>query len=280
MIAWIKRLILLGVVAGAGFYGFQSLRAAGFQFRWERNDGGGRAADPTFARVARQVTVADTSSRTSEAAGAVTVGESAASAEGDHGRPAGVVTTVVEAPMVTDAELPPPGSGPSARIDFETIADGQPCVPCPVGEEWASRGLRVSFRSWTAESTSPYVLDGSEYLPPGSSRHALGPSLKGEVGLEVGVIRLDFPGRPRTVSFSLFGPAIIRRFDITAWSGGAILESAVARAAGRTYDPAGRGLFREELITVRAESGIDRISLDGWGPPGHILLVDDVIIIP
>ena len=146
-------------------------------------------------------------------------------------------------------------------------------------DEWATQGMRVSFRSWTAESTTPYLLDGRDYLPPGVELHVLGPAF-GEKGLEVGVLRLDFPDRPRTISFTLYGPDIVQYFSVTAWTGDRILAGSIERTGGRTYDVAGRGLFREERIRVRADAGIDRISLDGWGPPGHLLLVDDLVITP
>lgn len=125
------------------------------------------------------------------------------------------------------------------------------------------------------------VLDGGQYLPPGRPPRVLGPPLDADRGLEVGVIRLDFPGRPRTVSLSLFGPDLIPAFEVTARRGPTRLpESAVGRVVRGRYDPAGLGLFREERITVRWSDGIDRISVDGWGPPGHLLLVGTIEIDP
>jgi len=170
---------------------------------------------------------------------------------------------------------------PQATIDFERFPDGSvPPAPYAASDEWESEGLRLSFRSWTASSTRPYVLDGREYLPPGHGRLALGPAFRAERGLEVGVLRLDFPGRPRTVSFWLFGPDLVRYFDVTARGADGAEDPAIERAPGGTYDASGRGRFRAERITVRAEGGIRQISLDGWGPPGHILLVDDLVIAP
>ena len=194
-------------------------------------------------------------------------------------------------PTILSALGPPPRAGPvapvgatsRATIDFETFADGTPaCTPCDVSDEWSRVGLELSFRSWSADSRRPYVLDAREYLPPGRSRRALGPSLTAERGLEVGVIRLDFPGRPCRVSFSLFGPDILGSFDVTVWSDGRIVDPVrVARGAGGVYSlVAGRGSFREERIVVDVPAGIDRIALDGWGPPGHMLLVDDLVIEP
>jgi len=169
----------------------------------------------------------------------------------------------------------------AATIDFEHYPDGRtPCAPCAVSDEWEEAGLLVSFRSWTASSTRPFVLDAREYLPPGHGRLALGPALQGERGLEVGVLHMDFPGRPSAVSFWLFGPDLIRRFDVSARGVEGDLDRAIERLPGGTYDATGRGAFRAERITVRAEAGIERISVDGWGPPGHILLVDDLVITP
>jgi len=184
------------------------------------------------------------------------------------------------------AILAGPGIGAPRRdsptsIDFESFANGSAvCAPCAVSDEWVSLGLRVSFRSWSAGSTRPYLLDGRDYLPDGAG-HALGPALNGERGLEVGVIRLDFVERPRTVSFALYGPDLIRRFDIEARSGGRRIDPvSIERTPGLVYDIGGRAPFRREHITVRAERGIDEISLDGFGPPGHVLLIDDLVIDP
>jgi hypothetical protein len=193
--------------------------------------------------------------------------------------PGRVETTVLEPPGVGE-DPGPAGAGVPARIDFETFGDGRVrCAPCSVSDEWVAEGLRVSFRSWTADSTTPYLLDGSDYLPPEVGLHVLGPAF-GDQGLEVGVIRLDFPARPRAISFTLYGPDIVRYFAVTGWTGDRVLSGSIQRSGGRTYDVTGRGLFREERIRVTAASGIDRISLDGWGPPGHMLLVDDLVITP
>ncbi|MFV1986712.1 MAG: hypothetical protein ACC682_05505 [Gemmatimonadota bacterium] len=258
---WVARLgVVLSVVALVAL-GYRALRQTGFRFRWE-SGGGDRAALVDSRRAPRQVETLRT---------AVPVGEPAHRS----------TTTVLEPPPETHDQVPAPGSGRPVAIDFETFGDGgAPCAPCPVSDEWAELGLRVSFRSWTADSERPYVLDGRDYLPPGPDLHALAPAFRGDRGLEVGVIRLDFSGRPRTVSFSLYGPDIVRRFDVTAWAGDRILTTAVERTDGRKYDVTGRGLFREERVTVRAPTGIDRISLDGWGPPGHLMLVDDLVITP
>jgi hypothetical protein len=249
-------------------FAYRGLRQTGFRFRWESGmDGGVRSGSPL--RVSHRVGTVGSDQTVETAAGPSSVGDPP------------TTTTVLEPPSVTDERDLEPGAGRTVEIDFETFGDrGTLCSPCAVSEEWVEQGLRVSFRSWTADSSQPSLLDGREYLPPGAARHVLGPAFRGDRGLEVGVIRLDFLGRPRTVSFSLYGPDIVPRFDVTAWSGDAILTTAVERAGGRIYDVMGRGLFREELITVRAATGIDRVSLDGWGPPGHMVLVDHLVITP
>lgn len=241
--------------------GYRGLRLAGVQFRWEVEEG-----ERLSTRVARRVTTAPSARAESTLPTA---------------EPARGTTTVLEAPFAGDPPPVPAGSGRAARIDFETFGNGgSRCSPCSVSDEWASDGLLVSFRSWTADSTTPFLLDGRDYLPAGSDQHALGPALTGDRGLEVGVIRLDFPGRPRAISFTLYGPDIVPHFAVTAWTGARVLTGGVERAGGRAYDVTGRGLFREERIRVISESGIDRISLDGWGPPGHMLLIDDLVITP
>ncbi|MYH09162.1 MAG: hypothetical protein F4143_03235 [Gemmatimonadales bacterium] len=184
---------------------------------------------------------------------------------------------------------------PPARIDFETYGDGRPVEStAAVSEEWREQGLVLSFESYTADAVRPYVLDAGRYLPPNAPAYALGPALAGERGLEVGVIHLDFPGRPRRVAFTLLGPDLIERFLVIVRSEDERLpESAAARSpdmryaadensgSGKaTYNPSGRGVFRAERVVVAVAAGIDRISLDGWGPPGHLLLLDHLEIDP
>jgi hypothetical protein len=258
---WCARLgsvLSIGLICAVGVH---ALRVSGFEFRWDTGDEAPAAAG---ARIARPVPVA-------------------ASASLDDTPPATAArrteTTVLEPPNVGD-DPGPVATGAPARIDFESFGDGGArCTPCAVTDEWASDGLRVSFRSWTADAITPYLLDGRDYVPPEVDSHVLGPAF-GPKGLEVGVIQLDFPGRPRMVSFTLYGPDIVPYFAVTGWTGDRILSGDIQRTGGRTYDVTGRGLFREERISVTAESGIDRVSLDGWGPPGHLLLVDDLVITP
>jgi len=264
--ALVRRIALLALLAVAGLLGFSALRDAGFRFRWDPVADGARAG----------------ADATPPAAPGAASPQAAVAPPSRDAAPAGerADTTRSSATHSASADLLP-GGGDPAHIDFETLpGGGVPCAPCAVSDEWESEGLRVSFRSWTAGSTLPFVLDGREYLPAGRGRLALGPALQGERGLEVGVLRLEFPRRPRAVSFRLFGPDLIDRFAVTAWSGGRALEGVVERAPGGRYDASGRGSFRAERITVRTPEGIDRITLDGWGPPGHILLVDDVVITP
>ncbi|WP_419936335.1 hypothetical protein [Candidatus Palauibacter sp.] len=182
-----------------------------------------------------------------------------------------------------------------ARIEFETYGDGRPVESnSAVAEGWRDQGLVLSFQSYTADATRPHVLDARGYLPPTASMHALGPPLSGEQGLEVGMTHLDFPGRPRRAAFSLFGPDLIESFLVIVWSGGERLPEAAAThspdtrygtdgnpdAGQATYSPGGRARFRAERVVVEVAAGIDRISLDGWGPPGHILLLDHLEIDP
>ncbi|MXX78578.1 MAG: hypothetical protein F4Z33_06350 [Gemmatimonadales bacterium] len=188
----------------------------------------------------------------------------------------------------------PPASGRYERIEFETHPDGRPVVSnSAVAEEWREQGLVVSFESYTADATRPHVLDARGYLPPDASMHALSFPLAGDRGLEVGVIHLDFPGRPRSVTFTLFGPDLIEAFEVIVWSGGERLPASARThapdmryasedpgAGTATYSPGGRSPFRAERVRVEAPLGVDRISLDGWGPPGHVLLLDHLEIDP
>ncbi len=215
--------------------------------------------------------------------------------------PPGVPAATADTPGNREEADTPPlargllASGRHERIEFETYADGRSVVSnSAVAEEWREQGLVVSFDSYTAEATRPHVLDARGYLPPNASMHALGYPLAGDRGLEVGVIHLDFPGRPRRVTFTLFGPDLIEEFEVIAWSGGERVPAsawdhapdmryASEEASGSekaTYRPGGRSLFRAERVGIEAPLGIDRISLDGWGPPGHMLLLDHLEIDP
>jgi hypothetical protein len=272
---WLARAGTLASVGLLALAGSRLLGAAGFEFRWNAEPGDVRVS-PT-GRSTRETGVFDP--RT-PAAGGVDANRASGSDSSVASDSRGVVMTPLQPPDVDDARLPPAGQGDRATIDFESFGSGEnACTPCEVSDEWEEEGLRLSFRSWTAAADRPFVLDGSDYLPGGAGI-VLGPPFREARGLEVGVIRLDFPDRPRSVSFAVYGPNIVPHFDIIAWTGRRIVTAAVDRAFGRTYDIAGRGLFREELITVRVEEGIDRISLDGWGPPGHMVLIDDLVITP
>lgn len=244
----------------AGIVAYQSLRAFGFKLRWETG-ATASTSDPRPASAAHDQTRA-----TARVAGrSSSVG----------------ATADADSLPVELADSVAVGSGDFARIDFASFANGQEgCTNCPVGDEWASQGVRFSFRSWSSDSTRPYVLDARNFLPPGTGV-ALGPALGGEQGLEVGVLHLDFSGRPRKVAFTLYGPDLIARFDIVIWRGDSTLGAdAITRSVDRRYRPAGRGAFRAERILVEWPLGFDRIVLDGWGPPGHVLLVDQLAIDP
>ena len=264
----LRGLVVLTVAGLAGAAVWNGLRSAGFRFRWDTEPA------PPLRAEAPAIREAPPLSPLPAAPGATGGREE------------------TDAPPSADGRF---ANGQYALIEFESYGDGRPVVSnTAVAEEWREQGLVVSFDSYTADATRPNVLDARSYLPPRASTHALSSPLTGEQGLEVGVIHLDFPGRPRKVTFSLFGPDLIESFEVLAWSGGERLP-ATARvhapdaryaATGQpasekvTYSPRGRSLFRAERVTVEAPLGIDRISLDGWGPPGHILLVDHLEIDP
>ncbi len=259
-------LTLAGLVVAAAYAGLRSL---GFRPRWEV-EAPPPAPPPTELRVRMPPPVSPPGGNRDA---------SEANAEGGPSLPV----------RREDAVYPP------ARIDFETYGDGRPVESnAAVSEEWREQGLVLSFESYTADAVRPYVLDAGRYLPPDAPAYALGPALAGERGLEVGVIHLDFPGRPRRVAFTLLGPDLIERFLVIVRSEGERLpEPAAARSpdmryaadetsgSGKaTYNPSGRGVFRAERVVVAVAAGIDRISLDGWGPPGHLLLLDRLEIDP
>lgn len=261
----VAALTLTGVALAGAYAG---LRALGFQPRWEVAP---PAARPS-SEVARRMPPPLSPTPAARAAPGGGAEDAAASPAGG-----------------------PVAHYPPARIDFETYADGRPVrANAPAAEEWRDQGLVLSFESYTAEAVEPYVLEADGYLPANVSSHALGPALSGEQGLEVGVIHLDFPGRPRRVAFTLLGPDLVERFLVIVWSGGERLPAMVAshvpdtryatgedEASGKaTYNPGGRGVFRAERVVVDVAAGIERISLDGWGPPGHLLLVEDLAIDP
>lgn len=260
----------LAVLAVAGFAGaaaWTGLRSAGVRFRWD--------VEPSPPRSTEAPAIREAPRLSAPPAPAVAAGDG------------------------EETDAPPPARGPLAsgryeRIEFEAYADGRPVVSnSAVAEEWRRQGLVVSFDSYTADATLPHVLDARGYLPRNASMHALSFPLAGDRGLEVGVIHLDFPGRPRHVTFTLFGPDLIEDFEVIAWSGGGRLPASArihapdlryasedSRSGKATYSPGGRSLFRAERVSVEAPLGIDRISLDGWGPPGHVLLLDHLEIDP
>ena len=264
----LRGLAVLAVVGFAGAAAWTGLRSAGFRFRWDIEPA------PPLPPAAPAIREAPPPSAPPAAADAPGGGE--------------------------EADAPSPRTGPLAsgryeRIEFETYADGRPVVSnSAVAEEWREQGVVVSFDSYTADATRPHVLDARGYLPRNASMHALSFPLAGDQGLEVGVIHLDFPGRPRNVTFTLFGPDLVEDFEVIAWSGGERLPASArvhapdtryvseedSSSATATYRPGGRSLFRAERVSIEAPLGVDRISLDGWGPPGHILLVDHLEIDP
>ena len=275
---WLARLGVAASVALLVVAAVRLVAAAGIAPRWSVNQDPVRAS--TTGRPVRPVEVIDPRSATRGRPVTDFDGAAAEPVDVDPSGESKVVTTALETPDAVDP-AGVAGSGRPAVIDFETFPGGRAsCSPCAVSDEWETLGLVVSFRSWTADSRRPHVLDGRDYLPAGSDARVLGPPFREGRGLEVGVIRLDFPDRPRSVRFFVFGPDIVPDFDITAWSGRRIVTAAVGRSVGRRYDIAGRGMFREEVVNVRVEEGIDRISIDGWGPPGHLVFVDRLEIVP
>lgn len=175
--------------------------------------------------------------------------------------------------------LPHGASGAGARIDFERFPDGSAvCAPCPLSDAFAEAGVRFSFRSWAGGSSRPHVVEVGEFAAPGEpADHAVAPAYREEKGLEVGVVAMEFPGRPARVVFELTGPDLVPRFRVTAWTPEGRIEGAsILRTDARRFHAVGGGRFRREVVVVESAGGIERIELDGRGPPGHVLLVDDL----
>ena len=286
--------VLLGI-GGAAVW--SALDHAGFRFRWDVDPPSPPSAERPVLREAPAPSVRGGAPARREAPGpSVSAGAPVLS----EAVSAAMTPGTTDSTIVRVVRPPPPGRGPVGsgrheRIEFETYSDGRPVAANTyVAEEWRAQGLVVSFESYSASSTLPYVLDAAYFRPQDASMHALSYPVSGDRGLEVGVIHLDFPGRPRSVTFTLFGPDLIADFKVIAWSGGERLPDSARthvpdmqyaseddpEAEKATYSPGGRARFRAERIRIDAPLGIDRISVDGWGPPGHVLLVDHLAIDP
>lgn len=169
------------------------------------------------------------------------------------------------------------------RLDFETWPDGSPaCERCAVSEQYRSRGVAFDFFSRFTGEADPYLIGSGAYDPEGEERnHAVTAALTVE-GFRPGLLVLRFPDGPERVAFRLRGPDAVARFEVRASApdGSPLPDSAVQRRAAGTYRAAGGGRFREESLRIESGRGIARVELDGRGPPGHILLVDDLLVWP
>lgn len=166
-------------------------------------------------------------------------------------------------------------------IDFERFPDGSPaCDRCPVNAEFASAGIRLAFRSRFVPDSAATLVGSGAYDPPGEEDNHSVTSHLSDRGFFPGVLVLRLAHAPRRVGFRLRGPASVRRFEVRAYAegdGGDPLPGQVLdRGATRAYGASRGGLFREEMLVLESGSGIARVELDGTGPPGHILLVDDL----
>ncbi len=272
LLRWLRRLAGAAVLFLVLAVAYETLRWVGFRFRWETESVATAPREPP--------------PRSDASSG---LGRASTRPAGPAPSPAGERTDDRTRDDGTggDARVAAPRPGPAAPaartdpIDFETFPDGsEVCAPCPVSDEYAAFGVRFSFRSWSASSPLPFLVDAGEYLPEGDpSPVRVGPALADAGSMEVGVIRLALRDRPTRVTFEVVGPSLIERFEITAWSEGRRIESdAIPRSQARTFSASGGGRFRSEIVTVESAAGIDRIELDGWGPPGHLLLIDRLVI--
>ena len=238
------------MACGAAYGAYQGLRAAGFRPRWET---------PPPASGAEPADGAD-----------VPV-DAALPAE----RP------VQAPPLRRVTPLPPPVAAavPFARIAFDTLPDGsRPDHGTPASSEWASLGATFSFTSYTASGETPHLLDPSAYLTPeaGLGALALGSPFSRD-GVEVGVIHISFAAPPRRAALTVAGASLISRFDVRGWRRGERLpESALRVSEVGVFQPRPHQAFRADRFVIETPAGIDSITVDGWGPPQHFLLVDNL----
>lgn len=268
------RALLWGARVGAVVSGLSAalvcahlLREAGVRFRWEVESAAARAGERVGEPAGERWRAAPAVRGTGRARG----GE----------RPSLVPDRGGGAEPPSGIEGATTGPRPAPAIDFERFPDGDPvCAPCPVSDEFVDVGVRFAFRSWSAGSSRPHLVEVGEFSAAGETvEHALAPAYREEKGLEVGVIAMEFPGRPTRVVFELTGPDPISRFRVTAWTPAGRIESpGIRRSVARRFVAVGGGRFRREIVAVESAVGIERIELDGRGPPGHVLLVDDLFL--
>ncbi len=267
---WLRRLAAAAMLFLALAVAYEALRWAGFRFRWETDPAATAAREPAPREPANRPEGSSGVERASTRPGAPvpsTADEREDERTDDRTR--------------DDRLRDGPPLAARGPIDFETFPNGSAvCAPCPISDEYAALGVRFSFRSWSASSPLPFLVDAGEYLPEGDpSPLRVGPALADAGSMEVGVIRLELLSRPGRVAFEVVGPSLIERFDVTAWSGGRRIDSArIPRFEARTFSASGGGRFRSEKVVIESAPGIERIELDGWGPPGHLLLIDHLVI--
>lgn len=167
-------------------------------------------------------------------------------------------------------------------IDFETLPGGEPaCSSCALTDQYAAEwGVEFSFRSWQAEEVHAQLIESTSYDPPElDPNHSVTAALT-STGFHPGILTLSFPAAPAAVQLTVRGSDVVQRFAISAvdGDGNRLPESAIRRTGRRDYRSAGGGGFREVRVAVASDAGVSRVELDGYGPPGHILLVDDLVI--
>ena len=177
--------------------------------------------------------------------------------------------------------VPEARPGDPVTIDFESAPDGTPaCERCPVPKAFREHGVILSFRSPFIGPTDAWLVASGAYDPEGEeTNHAVTAALT-EEGFQPGVLILDLPSAPGRVSFRLRGSSVVPAFEVRAFGpdGFDLVHGAIARSDILIYRAARGGSFREERITVQSAGGVTRIELDGTGPPGHILLLDDLAL--
>lgn len=165
-----------------------------------------------------------------------------------------------------------------AFIDFETLPDSTPaCRSCALSGQFSSLGVRFRFRSPFVGDIPARLIDSSAYDPPGPPPNHSATAALTDRGFEVGVLVVRFERRVTRARFRIRGSTLIDGFLVRAYGAdGELGEGAVRRTVATTFKRYTEATFGEEWWIVEDPDGILRIELDGTGPPGHILLLDEL----
>ena len=163
-------------------------------------------------------------------------------------------------------------------IDFESLPDGSPaCRSCALSGQFASLGVRFRFRSASTGDIPARLIDSSAYDPPGPPPNHSATAALTDHGFATGILEIRFAAPVERVLFQLRAASIVEHLVVRAYraDGSELPETSIERTAGE-YRRFTGAPFHEEKIRIADVAGISRIELDGAGPPGHIVLLDDL----